>query len=331
MYSLLIVDDERSTRNGLAECIQWPRLGISMVRQAEDGLAALEKARLFKPDIVLCDIRMPRMNGLEFSDNVMRFLPNCKIIFMSGYSDEEYLRTAIRIQAVDYVNKPVVLNKIREAVGKAVFFLEAERFNETIMLNRNEEAENVVKNLSAVLRYAGTNAKTAKYLYSVLLRKLGKPFENEIEVISDTDDRVIVRREGGEWIDRLEKIALEKTQTFFLESAMPGVSNKIVAGIIRFINSNLSDVNLSLQTIGEHSLLTPTYICSIFKAETKKTIKRYITDARMEKAKVLLLDKRSGTQTVAKKVGYSDPKYFAKLFKKHAGMSPSEFRKSGVL
>jgi len=247
MFKLLIVDDERNTREGLIECIDWPKLGVSRIEQAEDGAAALEKAKSFKPNIIICDIRMPKMNGLEFSGSIKNFLPESKIIFLSGYSDKEYLKTAIKLQAVDYIEKPVVLDKIREAVGSAVSLL------------------------------------------------------------------------------------LEKTEAPFPEQRFINAENKNVAAVMRYILKNLSDANLSLKSISEFSMLTPAYVCSIFKAETGKTVNRYITDARMEKAKKLLLDKKLKIHTVAKMAGYADTKYFARLFRKNTGVKPSEFREGNLL
>ncbi|MDE6203108.1 MAG: response regulator, partial [Lachnospiraceae bacterium] len=72
---LLIVDDEKLTRNGLVSSINWEKLGISEIRQASDGINGLEAAREFLPDIVLCDVRMPRMNGIAMLEQIEAFLP----------------------------------------------------------------------------------------------------------------------------------------------------------------------------------------------------------------------------------------------------------------
>ena len=61
---LLIVDDEELTRTGLISAIDWKSLGIDQIIQADDGIHGLEQARLYKPEIILCDVRMPRMNGI---------------------------------------------------------------------------------------------------------------------------------------------------------------------------------------------------------------------------------------------------------------------------
>lgn len=116
---LLIVDDEELTRIGLIESIDWESLGIFKLFQAEDGISGLRIAKEVKPEIVLCDVRMPRMDGIELVKRLEKQLPNSAFIFMSGYSDKEYLKAAIRLKAVSYVEKPLnpaeVTGSVREA------------------------------------------------------------------------------------------------------------------------------------------------------------------------------------------------------------------------
>ena len=92
---LLIVDDEELTRTGLISSIDWDSLGITEILQADDGVNGLEMARLHKPEIILCDVRMPRMTGIAMLERLEKILPDCVPIFMSGYSDKEYLKAAI--------------------------------------------------------------------------------------------------------------------------------------------------------------------------------------------------------------------------------------------
>ncbi len=116
---LLIVDDEKLTRDGLMNSIDWERLGIDAVAQADDGLHGYELSQSFQPDIVLSDVRMPRMSGIEMAEKLQVHFPDISIIFMSGYSDKEYLKAAIKLKAVSYVEKPIDLNEIKEAVRQA--------------------------------------------------------------------------------------------------------------------------------------------------------------------------------------------------------------------
>lgn len=117
---ILIVDDEDLTRNGLIQSIDWNRLGISQVLQADDGLNGYQTAKKTPPDIVLTDVRMPRMNGIEMSEKIQQLYPDCPVIFMSGYSDKEYLKAAIKLRAVRYVEKPIDSQEVADAIAEAV-------------------------------------------------------------------------------------------------------------------------------------------------------------------------------------------------------------------
>lgn len=117
---LLIVDDEELTRNGLVNSINWKKLGICEIRQASDGVFGLAAARAFLPDIILCDVRMPRMDGIAMLEQIEAFLPDVAAIFMSGYSDKEYLKAAIKLKAINYIEKPIAPAVIEETITSAV-------------------------------------------------------------------------------------------------------------------------------------------------------------------------------------------------------------------
>lgn len=116
---LLIVDDEELTRTGVISSIDWNSLGISEVLQADDGIHGLESAQLHKPEIILCDVRMPRMDGITMLERLEKLLPDTVPIFMSGYSDKEYLKAAIKLKAVNYIEKPFRLSEIEDAIREA--------------------------------------------------------------------------------------------------------------------------------------------------------------------------------------------------------------------
>ena len=120
---LLIADDEDYAREGLIESIPWEKYGIDEIMQAKDGREALTISGWFRPDIVLTDIRMPKLNGLEFAERLIRQCPDSKLLFMSGYMEIEYLKKAISLDAVEFVEKPIELDKVEQAVKKAVTFV----------------------------------------------------------------------------------------------------------------------------------------------------------------------------------------------------------------
>lgn len=120
LLKLLLVDDETSTRAGLLERIDWHALGIDEVTGARDGLEGLAIARTMQPDILISDIRMPGMSGIELAREIRVLLPQCRIIFLSGYSDKEYLKAAIRFGVLSYVEKPIDLDEIQDVIRQAV-------------------------------------------------------------------------------------------------------------------------------------------------------------------------------------------------------------------
>lgn len=117
---LLIVDDEELTREGLIASINWNALGINEIFQADDGVNGLEVAKAKCPDIVLCDVRMPRMTGIDMLEQIEQVNPKVAAIFMSGYSDKEYLKAAIKLKAVNYIEKPIDTKEMEQALRHAV-------------------------------------------------------------------------------------------------------------------------------------------------------------------------------------------------------------------
>lgn len=127
MYNLLIVEDESFTRDGLLRHIDWKNLGFSHVRAAVNGASALELITDYEPHILLSDIKMPHMNGIELASTIRSRFPNCKIIFLSGYADKKYLLSAIALKVEGFLEKPIDLNEVKTAVSAAVAQLNREK------------------------------------------------------------------------------------------------------------------------------------------------------------------------------------------------------------
>lgn len=118
MIDLLIVDDEETIREGLRDYVPWNEMGINIVGTAEDGIDALEKIKKWKPTIVMADIRMPRMDGLQLAERLKNIAPEIKIIFLSGYDDFSYAKQAIALNAEDYILKPVSRSDLTECIQR---------------------------------------------------------------------------------------------------------------------------------------------------------------------------------------------------------------------
>ncbi len=121
MYKLYIVDDESSVRAGLRDCVDWPSFGLQVAGEAEDGELALREIREDRDiRIVLTDVRMPHMDGIEMAERLAAEGHPAKLVFVSGYGDLDYLKKAIRLEAVDYLLKPVRLGELTELLHRLV-------------------------------------------------------------------------------------------------------------------------------------------------------------------------------------------------------------------
>ena len=94
MYTVLIADDEAELRQAIIENVDWNRAGFEVVGGAENGVEALELVEELKPDLVLTDIRMPLMTGLELAAKIREVRPATNIVILSGYDDFQYARAA---------------------------------------------------------------------------------------------------------------------------------------------------------------------------------------------------------------------------------------------
>ncbi len=116
---ICVIDDIKSVVDMIARKPRWQEYGIEVAGTALDGEEGLQMVRRQKPDIVLTDIRMPRMDGLEMTKAILEFAPHCKIIILSAYSEFSYAQQAIRLGAMDFVKKPFSLEEIVTVVLKA--------------------------------------------------------------------------------------------------------------------------------------------------------------------------------------------------------------------
>ena len=106
MTKVLIVDDEKYVRLGIKNDTDWSLIDCEVVGEAANGQEGLEKAKELKPDVVISDIKMPKMTGIEMSEILLEKYPDMKVIFLTAYDEFEYARAAIRIGASDYLLKP---------------------------------------------------------------------------------------------------------------------------------------------------------------------------------------------------------------------------------
>ncbi|MBD3921629.1 response regulator [Paenibacillus sp. PR3] len=127
MYKMLIVEDERWEREGLVDFLDWSSMGISEIETAVDGIDGFDKAMQWEPDIVITDIQMPGMNGIEMANRIKERQPAVRIVVLTGYDDFNFARDALRFGAVDYVLKPVEEEEMLSTMTRVVQSCDEER------------------------------------------------------------------------------------------------------------------------------------------------------------------------------------------------------------
>lgn len=133
MYKVFLVEDEIVIREGIKNIIHWDEEGFKIVGDESDGELAYPMIIREQPDILITDIKMPFMDGLELSKLLKKDMPQLKIIIISGYSDFGYAQQAIDIGVSEYLLKPVTSVKLVAAVKNAAAAIEKERKEKQIL------------------------------------------------------------------------------------------------------------------------------------------------------------------------------------------------------
>lgn len=118
MYKLMLVDDEEEVRKGIMDEVDWERYGFTVVGEAENGKDALEIAEAVIPDVVITDIKMPFMDGLQLSSELKKLYPTVKILILTGFDEFQFAQQAIKLHVDEYVLKPVLSKDLTNILMK---------------------------------------------------------------------------------------------------------------------------------------------------------------------------------------------------------------------
>ncbi len=116
MYKLLFVDDESIIREGISSVISWDELGFELVAKLENGLQAIEYIRKNPVDIVISDIKMPKVDGLQLSKKISEEFPEIMVMLLSGYDDFEYAQEALKYQISEFLLKPITADELSKVL-----------------------------------------------------------------------------------------------------------------------------------------------------------------------------------------------------------------------
>lgn len=187
MYSIMIVEDEYLVRQGIASLVNYEQFGMQVIAQAENGREAWQKFQENPADILLTDINMPQMNGLELAKLVRDQAPKCHIVFLTGYDDFDYAQTAIKLGADDYLLKPFSKDDVEEMLAKVQTKLDKERKKAQIqnLVDQGQRSE-LEEAIHARLADSELSLKSlafqlgfsSSYLSVLIKKELGLPFQD---------------------------------------------------------------------------------------------------------------------------------------------------------
>ena len=367
MIKVFLVEDEAIIRRGIKKNVEWEKNGFEFVGEAGDGEYAYPQILKTEPDILITDIKMPFMDGLELSHLVKKILPNTKIIILSGYNEFEYAKEAITIGISEYLLKPVtaasltaVLRKVKEEIREEKeksrllerYFVSYEKYNAFLdktdytgvdrkliqdflkLGSAGEEGMFIDEYLAAV----GENNYRSFLLRQYMTIDIFFCVQEFLKGLSVCGDEI--PPELGD-IKYIPKIVVSEEQTVsylkelfaFAISERDRVSGNRYGSLIdtakQYLAEHFESNDVSLNTVAAQVGVSSSYFSSIFKQETGQSFVEYLTKLRIDKACELLRCTTLRTAEIGERVGYNDPHYFSATFKKVTGVSPKDYKNGG--
>ncbi len=269
MKRILIAEDELIERMVLKKTLEKRYGGQYEVLEAENGNKALEIFRSTDIHIVILDIEMPGIKGVQVAEIMRKEKQGFCIIFLSAYDKFEYAKKAIAVRAMDYLLKPYSERELLSVVDEAIH-LEEKYGNMYKEVGSREEAE-----------------------------------ETELPLVEEYS-QVLTADEG------MEEISLSRL-------------NVLVNMIEEYIKKNYMK-EISMQDAARAVNYSDAYFSKMFKQQFGLNFTAYLAEYRMEEAKKLLRQPTVSVKDVGEQVGYPDSNYFARVFRRMNGVSPSEYR-----
>lgn len=350
MYRILICEDEALERQVLRHLLENSNLPVTVAGEAASGKEAVTLVETLQPEIVLMDIKMPGLDGLQATRLIKEKHPQVEIIIVTAYGDFSYSRQAIKYHVADYLLKPVQPGELYDTIKEVLARLEQrtsfqagalehvplkpDRIGEIagqLLLGRLEQARQACRNLVEEFLSRNPGAKPnllAAFAFEILVittqqlsgaglredaGETGEKLAGEIKSITTAGDMT-------RWCDKmLEQFSLA------LKRQQHRSDQAVIEQAKRYIRDNYTR-DITLTRVASEVHLSPAYLSRIFKQKTGTCFSEYLTRYRLEQAKKLLLNTDKTIDEIAYAVGYGNNSYFTAVFRKFEHQTPSEFR-----
>jgi two-component system response regulator YesN len=342
-YRLLVVDDEPVEREAVG-VFAAGHGGFGRVDTAANGLEATEFAAAFRPDVIVLDIHMPGMDGLAAAAAIRAFDQRVRIVFLTAYGQLDYARRAFKLDADDFLLKPVLEAPFREAMDRALAALrQAEgdwpdedfipaglerRLADAVRRGDAAAAASLVAAAFDAVRATEAALPGFRRAAGAVLRRLEAGLAAEFGgglAADDGDRAAAVRRarSAREAADNLADavVALARSAA----AARQDPHRKAVAAALRLVDAAWPKAP-SLEEVCRAAGLSRFHFSRVFREAVGRTFTDYLCGRRVDRAKELLADVSLPMKRICELCGFSDPAYFAGAFKKRVGLSPSEYR-----
>ena len=366
MFTVLIVDDESIERKYLSGVFLRQKDRYQVVAEAENGEQAVKLAALYRPDIIIMDINIPLLNGLEAAKRIRQDAPDRIIVLNSAYAEFEFARQAVEYNLDAYLLKP--------AQEEVIFATIASCLRKKSLQNRREESRNVESGGLESLELTDLNQNGTNYPYDIvdrileavasasphLLKSNSTLYLNFLKAQNQKLDHYrlyvintlfsieqVLRHAGvpgnlvalldcSRYLLRIGRSSSwqeirETVEEFFSNLALllESGSPPGLSGtdlVADYIAKNYAK-NITLDELADLAKFSPAYLSRLFHEQKGLTIRSYINKKRIAQAVYLLQHSTRKTRDIAGDCGFDNLSHFHQVFREHTGKTPVEIRK----
>ncbi len=347
LLKVLLVDDHQMVLEGLRQQLNWERFHGTLCGLMTNGLQAYESLSICQPDVIISDIKMPYMDGIELAKRIFESSSHSKIpiILLSGYREFEYAKNAMQYHVNHYILKPITRQKIIQLEDILIKLYEEKEMSKK---NLMELADcNYRENLLNYLRNHNIS-QIEDFFHSAFYQNCMNGKYNDmigsqlILLLYDylTDIRFtksILDSSRSHTLEQLYELPNSTAKSNYIENLYMDVitlllhqknnnSDALYRFALQYIEDHYTDPNFSLSAMADEMNITLSYLSTIFKQSSGRNLNNYVAEKRLELSKKMLQSPSYSIKEIAVSCGYENIGYFSTIFRRKVGMTPSQFR-----